>query len=495
MHYVISRYLTLRSLVLLVLDVAVLSWGTALAVYLRLGHTPAYTFSADGFGYAVAVVVLVHMVAMYYHELYALRGSVGVRSLGANVAQSVAISSALLWVLYYMVPEIAIGRGIFLINMLLLPPLLTGSRMIYLWMGNRQALQQRVVVIGEPDQVREVVRRLSGEQAYQLVGVLLSGPPVTREADPDDSSWQIQDAEAENAHAETDFNDPLDPDHPPNTLGVPVLGPMDSLRELSERHRVDGVIVAMRERRGRLPLEDLLYLKLLGVQVEQQAAFLERATGRVPVDGLPPSDLVFAEGFRRIHLYQRLKIAPDAIAAALGLLVLAIPLAFVALLVKWDSPGPALYRQVRVGRAGQAFKINKFRTMRTDAEQSGAQFAAEEDPRVTRLGRFLRKSRIDELPQLYNVLVGEMSFVGPRPERPEFVADLQQQIPYYYLRTVVRPGITGWAQVRYPYGATLRQHREKLEHDLYYIKNVSFIMDTLIALETMRVMLFARGSR
>jgi lipopolysaccharide/colanic/teichoic acid biosynthesis glycosyltransferase len=167
----------------------------------------------------------------------------------------------------------------------------------------------------------------------------------------------------------------------------------------------------------------------------------------------------------------------------------------IAVLVRLDSRGPALFRQQRVGRAGETFQILKFRTMREDAEKTGAQFAQENDPRITRIGRFLRKTRLDELPQLLNVVRGEMSFVGPRPERPEFVANLQEEIPYYYLRTVIRPGITGWAQIRYPYGETTRQHREKLEHDLYYIKNMSLALDTLIALDTLRVILFGHGSR
>jgi len=400
----------------------------------------------------------VHMVVLYYHDLYELRGTYGLKRLYVEVAQSVAIASALLFGSYYLMPQLSVGRGIFLINMILLPQLLTGTRLVYLWMGRKEALVQRVALLGEADEIQDVWHRLEDSDAYRVVGCVLTG-----------------DGDAEDT---------------PNRLGS-----IENLRDIVAAHRIDCLIVAMRERRGRLPLQDLLFLKLVGVEVENQATFVERVTGRVPVTGLPPSSLIFSEGFRRISVYQRAKFVPDIVLAGLLLALMLPVLLIVALLVRLDSPGPVFFRQERVGMAGSPFKIIKFRTMREDAEAGGAVFAEEQDPRVTRTGRWLRKTRIDELPQLINVIKGEMSFVGPRPERPEFVADLQEKVPYYYLRTVVRPGITGWAQIRYPYGATLKEHREKLEHDLYYIKNISMVLDSLIAIETLRVVLFARGGR
>ena len=468
MRYLIDRYLRVRSLTLLLLDMAVIALVTGIAVWLRLGHTFDYTFSARGYGYPIILILLVHMVALYYHELYSLRGQVAVKNLGVAVAQSVAIASAGLFGIYYLVPQLAIGRGIFLINMLLLPPLLTATRVLYLWMGSKEALLERVAVLGEPEPIAELVERISGQPDYHLVGVIRPGSDEAAGKDGE---------EAHKGH------------------GLPLLGRARDLRRLVPQHDVDTILVAMRERRGRLPMEDLLYFKLLGVKVDNQDDFLERVTGRVPVTGLPPSSLIFSEGFRRIDLYQRVKIIPDAIMALVLLIVLSPLLLGLALLVRMDSKGPALYRQTRVGRAGQLFQIAKFRTMRTDAEAAGAQFAQDGDPRITRVGRYLRNLRLDELPQLFNVLRGEMAFVGPRPERPEFVQELQEKVPYYYLRTVVRPGITGWAQIRYPYGETVKQHREKLEHDLYYIKNISLALDMMIAFDTVRVMLFVRGSR
>jgi sugar transferase (PEP-CTERM system associated) len=458
LHYLYDRYLTVKSVTLVVLDVLVVAGSTSLAIYLRLHHSLAFTWSRENYAYPILLIIVVHMVVLYYHDLYALRQRYDSARLFVLVTQSVAIASLLLFVLYFAVPPLAVGRGIFLINMFLLPPLLTGTRVIFMWLARREVLQQRVAVLGEADEIEKVWHRLQDSDNYRVVGCVLSGDP-----------------------ADADIPEPL--------------GPIEDLKDLVVRRRVDSLIVAMRERRGRLPLQDLLYLKLIGVEVENQATFVERVTGRVPVAGLPPSNLVFSDGFKRITIYQRMKFLPDFVAALTFLILCAPLMLIIAVLVRLDSRGPALFRQQRVGRAGETFQILKFRTMREDAEKTGAQFAQENDPRITRIGRFLRKTRLDELPQLLNVVRGEMSFVGPRPERPEFVANLQEEIPYYYLRTVIRPGITGWAQIRYPYGETTRQHREKLEHDLYYIKNMSLALDTLIALDTLRVILFGHGSR
>lgn len=459
MRYFVHRYMRGKSLSLILLDAVVVAGATATAIWLRLGKPFSYSFSTDGLRYPILFIIVVHMVVLYYHDLYDLRGSHPLKRLYVEVAQSVAVASALLFGFYYLVPELSVGRGIFLINMIILPQLLSATRIAYLWAARQEALVQRVALLGEAEEVVDVGERLAQSHDYRVVGCVLSGEGDRPEGCP------------------------------------PVLGPLEELRDIVVKHDVDILIVAMRERRGRLPLQDLLYLKLHGVNVDNQASFVERVTGRVPVAGLPPSTLVFSDGFRRISVYQRVKFVPDIALALIGLVVTAPVLLLAAIAVRLDSPGPVLFRQQRVGRAGEEFEILKFRTMRQDAEAGGAQFAQTADPRITRVGHYLRRSRIDELPQLINVIRGEMAFVGPRPERPEFVADLQEKIPYYYLRTVIRPGITGWAQIRYPYGATVKEHREKLEHDLYYIKNISMTLDTLIVIETLRVILFGFGSR
>ena len=257
------------------------------------------------------------------------------------------------------------------------------------------------------------------------------------------------------------------------------------------------VVLALEERRNALPLNDLLRIKTTGVEVYDFSSFLERETGRVDLDSLNPSWLIFSDGFsagRRLSSW-----AKRLFDVAVSVLILAITwplIAVTALLVKLESRGPAFYRQRRVGLYGVAFDVIKLRSMRVDAEVGGkAVWAQKDDPRVTRIGRIIRKLRIDELPQAWSVLKGEMSFVGPRPERPQFVADLESRLPYYAERHVVKPGITGWAQINYPYGASIADAREKLEYDLYYAKNYTPFLDILILLQTARVVLWPEGAR
>ncbi len=257
------------------------------------------------------------------------------------------------------------------------------------------------------------------------------------------------------------------------------------------------VVLALEERRNALPLKDLLRIKTTGVHVNEISTFLERETGRVDLQSVNPSWLIFSDGFSSGRMLSSMFKRLFDIAASLVLLALTLPLILLgALAVKLESRGPAFYRQRRVGLYGQGFDIIKLRSMRQDAEVAGkAVWAEKDDPRITRVGRFIRKVRIDELPQCWSVLKGEMSFVGPRPERPQFVEDLEQQIPYYAERHMVKPGITGWAQINYPYGASTDDSRHKLEYDLYYAKNYSPFLDILILLQTIRVVLFPEGAR
>jgi sugar transferase (PEP-CTERM system associated) len=257
------------------------------------------------------------------------------------------------------------------------------------------------------------------------------------------------------------------------------------------------VVLALEERRNALPLNDLLKIKTTGVHVHDFSSFLERETGRVDLDSLNPSWLIFSDGFSAGQRLSRVAKRLFDVAASLGLLLLTLPLiALTALAVTLESKGPAFYRQRRVGLYGQPFDVIKLRSMRVDAEVGGkAVWAQKDDPRVTRVGRIIRKLRIDELPQAWSVLKGEMSFVGPRPERPQFVADLEARLPYYAERHVVKPGITGWAQINYPYGASFEDSREKLEFDLYYAKNYTPFLDLLILLQTARVVIWPEGAR
>ena len=257
------------------------------------------------------------------------------------------------------------------------------------------------------------------------------------------------------------------------------------------------VVLALEERRNAIPLGDLLRIKTTGVHVNEISSFLERETGRIDLDSVNPSWLIFSDGFSSGRRISGLAKRLFDIIAGLILVVATLPIVAVfAVLIKLESKGPAFYRQTRVGLFGQPYSIAKLRSMRTDAESAGkAIWAEKNDPRITRIGRFIRMVRIDELPQAWNVLKGEMSFVGPRPERPEFVADLESQLSYYAERHMVKPGITGWAQINYPYGASIDDARHKLEYDLYYAKNYTPFLDVLILLQTIRVVLWPDGAR
>lgn len=275
-----------------------------------------------------------------------------------------------------------------------------------------------------------------------------------------------------------------------------IIGSYKDLEEIVEREGIDKIVVALSDRRGVLPVEVLLSCKLRGVNVEDAATFYEQVSGKIMLENLHPSWLVFSEDFTISSLARGLKRLQDIVLAVLGG-VLALPLALlVALLIRLDSRGPVLFRQERVGQDGEAFTLIKFRSMQVDAEaDTGPIYAETDDPRITRVGRMIRRTRLDELPQLINVLKGDMSFVGPRPERRFFVEQFEKEIPYYTRRLSVKPGVTGWAQVKYPYGATAEDAVEKLRLDLYYVKNMSSLFDLFIILQTVKIVLLGQGAR
>ncbi len=275
-----------------------------------------------------------------------------------------------------------------------------------------------------------------------------------------------------------------------------ILENTGGIYETVKRERADKIVVSLSERRGVFPLSDVMACKLDGVEVIDAPSFYEHVTGKLLLEGINPSWIIFSDGFKVSRMHRTFKRCLDLLCAAAGIVLTFPLLPLVALAVKLDSAGPVFYRQERVGEKEKPFFLYKFRTMRADAESTtGAVWAQKNDTRVTRLGAFFRKTRIDELPQFFNILRGDMSMVGPRPERPEFVETLKQIIPYYSERHFVKPGVTGWAQVRYPYGASVEDAMEKLRFDLYYIKNLSLAFDVMIILETIQVVLFRRGSR
>lgn len=275
-----------------------------------------------------------------------------------------------------------------------------------------------------------------------------------------------------------------------------IIGTYDQLSTILKKERVDRVVIAAFEKRGRLPIREILGARTQGIEFIEGTRFYEQISGKVFMEDAKPSGFIYAEGFNKSGFARWTKRMTGILVSSV-ILILTLPvMLLLAILIKLDSPGPVFFRQERVGEAGKPFMLVKFRSMRQDAEAaSGPVWAMEHDPRVTRVGRIIRKLRLDELPQIFNVLKGEMSFVGPRPERAYFVEQLSEQIPFYSLRFAVKPGVTGWAQVRYPYGASVEDAREKLRYDLYYIKNMSLLFDLWIIFQTVKIVLFGRGAR
>ena len=355
----------------------------------------------------------------------------------------------------FFAPEFLPGKNSALSGVVILAIALFCWRWAYGWLVRQSLFRERVYVLGTGERAQRVVNGLR----RKWLGIEVAGWTGT-----------IQGALTREAVAA-------------------------DLVELAQERGIHRVIVAMRDRRGTLPLEELLTLRLHGVKVEEATSWLEKISGKIEVEQLYPSWLIFTEGFRHSSFNRFLHRVLNFTVALIGTVV-SIPLVpLVALAVKLGSPGPIFYRQIRVGRAGSTFYCYKFRTMRQDAEaDTGATWATDNDPRITRVGKFLRASRLDEIPQLLCVLMGDMNFVGPRPERPEFVEWLSREIPYYGVRHTVPPGITGWAQVQYKYGNTLEDAREKLQYDLFYIKNASLGLDFWIVFQTIKIVLLGRGS-
>jgi sugar transferase (PEP-CTERM system associated) len=331
------------------------------------------------------------------------------------------------------------------------------------WILRSEGFAERVLIIGADNKAIDIARETLARRhlGYRVVGFL-----------DDDPSLQGV-----------------------SILNPRVIGTTNQACELALQHGVTRVIVAAMDYRGRLSMDALLTCKTNGIRVQEGSSYYEQLTGKIMIEGLRKSWLVFSDGFvvSRGRLFAKRLL--DLVVATVGL-VLALPfMLLVALAVRLDSPGPIFFRQERVGRGGREFTVWKFRSMRTDAEAGGARWAVQGDTRITRVGRFIRKTRLDELPQLWNVLVGDMSLVGPRPERRMFVDQLKEQCEWYEQRLVVRPGLTGWAQVKAPYASTFEESIEKLKFDLFYIKNLSLFLDISILLSTARIVLLGRGAR
>jgi sugar transferase (PEP-CTERM system associated) len=406
------------------------------------------------------VVLLVGFV-LNLGGLYDVRLAMGRRELLARLLTCQTVAGLLVAAVAFAVPSLRLGRAAFLQIGAAATLGLIAWRAAWIGPFTHRRIRIRVLVLGT-GAIGKVIAGLveTGARPFSIVGFLDDNPNA------------------------------------PDTVPEPyaLLGKIQDLPALVEETRPDLIVVAQMNRRGNFPAKALIDCRMRGIQVEDWPTFYEKETGKILVTDLRPSWLIFSDGFVKTPRTEIVKRLVDVGLSLTGLMLALPVMAVVALAIKMESRGPALFRQPRLGQNGRVFILNKFRSMREDAERdTGPVWAQQRDPRVTRVGAFLRKTRLDELPQLFNVLVGDMSFIGPRPERPEFVYELQKQIPFYMERLSVKPGITGWAQVRYRYGASVEDALEKLQYDLYYIKNLSLFLDLLILINTIQVVLFARG--
>jgi sugar transferase (PEP-CTERM system associated) len=457
--------LNLRTSALFSVEAGLIVTAISLSAYLRLGGIGWETFFYDG-GLAKAVLIAgVCQLCLYYCDLYDLRSAGDRREIFARLLQALGATSLILAAVYYWFPQLIIGRGVFLGAAMFVLASVVGWRLVFDWFARHAAPRERLLIVGTNTAAVGLARELF-ERRREL------GVEIVGFVDPD-----------------------------PARVGAPVLNPgvigaVEDIPSIVRARSVDRVVVSLADARGKLPMDKLLEMRLdRGIRFDHLTSVYEQYTGKIAVENLRPSWLIFSEGFRKTRLMVATKRLTDVVGSAAMLLVLSPVMLTVAALVRLTSPGPILYHQVRVGQYGRVFTIRKFRSMRSDAEAAtGAVWARPNDDRITPVGRFLRRTRLDELPQLWNVLTGDMSLIGPRPERPEFVETLTQSIPFYGERHLIRPGLTGWAQVRYTYGASVEDAMEKLQYDLFYLKNMSLALDLVIAFETAKTVVLRRGA-
>ncbi|MBA2525880.1 MAG: TIGR03013 family PEP-CTERM/XrtA system glycosyltransferase [Pyrinomonadaceae bacterium] len=456
--------LNARTVLLILAEAGVVFGALMGAVYLRFGSkgAPYELIERQGFlkaGLATAFC----LAAFYLFDLYDFVAMYDRRELVLRLVQALGLAWIALALMSYVFPQLMIGRGVALLALPLALGLMVGWRVSIHWFLGHPNFGERILIVGSGKVAVEVAREVLArpDAGYRIIGFVGTDSELLGKS----------------------------------LINPRVIAVTSELAQVVKRENIDRIVVAMGERRGQLPTEELLRLSLSGVvSIEEGASFSERLTGRVSLNMLRPSWLIFSGRGRQTRITGITRNVVHRLVALIGV-VLSLPIMLLtAILIKLDSKGPVFYRQERVGRHGRPFTLLKFRSMRVDAEEAGPVWASKIDDRATRLGRIIRKIRVDEIPQFWNILRGEMNFVGPRPERPHFVAQLATEIPHYEQRHLIRPGLTGWAQIKYAYGASIEDARQKLQYDLYYVKNRSLILDAIVLFETIKIILFGRGA-
>lgn len=461
---IFNKYFPIRNLLFFLGESALIFVGIWLVMYLLSGGEGQDDPSRSAVLLKILLTTLLIQASLYYHNLYEFSQPYTLTDLSIRIAQAIGVACVFLAMLYFFLPAIALHQTIFFVGLFFLLLVLVSWRIVYQYMCRNGLFNEKIVLVGDgylasliSDEIHENL-----DSGYSIAAVF-SNPGNTGLA---------------------------------QRLGVQEYNSYDSICGVARANGADKIVVSLEERRGRYPTQSLLDCRLQGLTVLEGLSFYEMLSGKILATQTPPSWLIFSKGFQRHRMVLMSKRGLDILFASLGL-ILSFPLvAVIAVLIKATSPGPVFFRQSRTGKYERPFQVVKFRTMREDAESSsGAVWASERDPRITAVGGILRKLRLDEIPQFWNVLKGEMSFVGPRPERPEFVEELKKRLPYYGERHTVNPGITGWAQVNYGYGASEEDALRKLEYDLFYIKHLSLLFDLYIVLKTAKAVLIGEGVR
>lgn len=457
---VFNQYASLKGALCALCEALLVLIAPLCAAKIRFWSVPglfeSYT-STPEFALQSCVFAAVFFASFYGNGLYDFRKPAQLTQV-VGLTRALGLACLVLGASYYLLPDLMLGRGVFFVAFFVVVVLVVSTRILGSTLWRFAVPAENIVILGTGSLAREIANALHerNDLTTKLKGFI-------------ETKARGQDGVA--------------------VLGYPVLGTLDDLENIVASRQIRRIVVAIEERRGVLPIRQLVRLKVEGIRVEEAQSVIAALTGHVRVDTLLPSWVVFSDGFGRSRSTLMAKRIADLLFGVGGFLVSLPVMVITAIAIKLDSKGPILYRQQRVGHKGRCFNVLKFRSMRVDAEINGAQFASAGDPRVTRIGRILRRFRLDEFPQFINVIRGEMSFVGPRPERPVFVQQLREKSAYYEQRHSVRPGITGWAQVQYRYGATIEDACVKLEYDLFYLQNMSILFDLLIIFKTIRTVL------
>ena len=460
----LKQYFPIRNILFFLFE-GIAIFGTIFLSALLLTHSDSFLFDVLLF-MKISLITFICQACLYYNDLYDFEIASSIVEVGIRLLQALGVTSIALAIIYFLIPLAIIDQKIFILSVLFLLVFIIGWRMVYIWILNKGLFNESILILGSTPLAFDIIEKINNtiDCGYN-VALLIP------DSDKDDIDKTIVDK-------------------------IPVDCKREDFCSIAMGFGAKKVVVALKEKRGNFPTKELLNCRTAGLEVLEGSTFYEMLTGKLLVTKINPSWLIYSEGFRKSKLKTFVKRLEDIIISSVMLICLSPLLLLTSIVIKLESRGPVLFSQDRVGQGEKEYMMHKFRSMVKDAEKkTGPVWAQTDDSRITRVGKIIRKFRIDELPQLWDVLMGTMSMVGPRPERKHFTDELEKKIPYYTERFKVKPGLTGWAQVSYDYGATVEDAIEKLNYDLFYIKNLSITMDVVIILRTVKTVLFGRGAR